>query len=426
MLGEGLWALAHWGETEAMWHVVSRCPAGESLGRDAYGVMLRMARGDPARSAVILRQMSRQLPMGLRAAVLNSALMRLTSLKCAYEDAEELFREMAGEGLWTPVTYELYRRFGAAMRVVGRPPFPGRLDPGQSAHKYTKAVCHALEAQDPEQALARLEEFSREKSWLKFGAEGEKGSVIDGVVRTLPVNAVVVELGTFIGYSACRIARQLGSSSRVLTVEYDAEVACLAENLIYHTRLDARVEVWVGNTEDIVPELRSALGTRPADFVYMDHNQMIYHEDVQRLEAAGIIGRGTAVAATQVLKPGAPLLGWYLAEQERLGHCKLELVSSPDCGCPLMEDWVAVASYHCEIGEEDPAPAPEALARLARLCNLMRWRTAQGLVDEKRWNCFVQHVRTGMEGAGLMSTRHVWSPVQLSKARQFRYIPLDY
>jgi len=429
-LGEGLWALAHWGEVGAARSVFARC-GDEALGREAYSTLLRMARGDSCHEIQILRHMVKHIgSQGLKAAVFNSVLLRLQR-RGSRAVADEVLREMAAQSLWTPVTYEVHRRLGSGLEATsGQPPIPGCTDPGQSAHKYTKAVYHALghaPLGDSAEVLARLESFSRERGWLKFGAEGEKGGVVDGALRGLRAGAAVVELGTFIGYSSTRLARQLGSGCRILTVEVDPEVACLAENLLLHAGVEDRVEVLVGSTEDVVPELRAALGARPADLVYMDHNQMIYHQDVRRLEAAGVIGAGTVVVATQVLKPGAPLLAWHLAEQRRLGRCSLELVSSPDCGQPMMEDWVAVARYSADPrGWEAPEPAPEALQQLARLCNLMRWRTAQGLVDDKKWNCFVQHVRAGMEAAGLTCTRHVWEARRLQEARGFRYVPLDY
>lgn len=268
---------------------------------------------------------------------------------------------------------------------------------------------------------------------MKFGAEGRKGSVIDEALDSLPANATVLEFGTFLGYSAMRMASRLGPRCRIITVESDPEVACLAENLLMHAAVDDCVQVCFGTSADIVPVLQQLLGSgRFADLVYMDHNQMIYHEDIQRLEAAGLVGPGTIITATQVLKPGAPLLAWHFAERQREGLCTLDLVSAPDCGLPLMEDWVAVARYSEGCikkagGWTSPKPAPESLQCLARLCNLMRWRTAQGLVDEKRWNCFVQYVRTVLEDAGLRSSRHVWDNVAHHReARQLRYAPMDY
>jgi hypothetical protein len=64
---------------------------------------------------------------------------------------------------------------------------------------------------------------------------------------------------------------------------------------------------------------------------------------------------------------------------------------------------------------------------LAAECNLMRWRTAKGMVDEKRWDEFVQHVRRGMEKVGIKSTKEAWPQMKwLREARQLEYQRLDY
>ncbi|CAE8639816.1 unnamed protein product [Polarella glacialis] len=298
-LGEALWALARWGGDQAsLGRMVDRSPS-EPLGRNAYAIMLRSVREDADAYVRLLRHMASYLQNpGLQAAVLNSALLRLCRAG-RHEGACELLRDMATRELWTPVTFKIQAELlaGEAVAINGRPSAPGRVDPGLGAHKYTKAAHHALQAPpgDPKAVLERLEHFSRDKGWLKFGAAGEKGSVIDGAVKFLRPDASVVELGTFLGYSAIRMALSLGSSGRIITIEYDPEVACLAENLVFYAGLDSMVAVWIGSTEDAVPDLQAAL--RPsgrADLVYMDHNQMIYHEDVQRLEVCQSFGRREA------------------------------------------------------------------------------------------------------------------------------------
>jgi hypothetical protein len=214
MLSEALWALSHWGATDAMHQLIVRCPS-EALGRDAYGNLLSAARNDCMATVAHLRHMARHASTpGLQAAVLNSALLRLVRAQWR-ADVELLLLEMADQDLWTPVTYEIHRQLGGieAMPVTGRPPAPGRVDPGQNAHKYTRAVYEALDRTpegNPAALLAKLEAYSRQKGWLKFGAEGQKGSVIDGVVQSLRKDALMLEFGTFLGYSSMRMAQQLG------------------------------------------------------------------------------------------------------------------------------------------------------------------------------------------------------------------------
>lgn len=240
--------------------------------------------------------------------------------------------------------------------------------------------------------------------------------------------ATVVEFGTFLGYSAIRMALALGPRSHIISFEVDPEVACLAMNIIEYSGVDADIEVWVGHCEDLAPRLLERLGARSVSLVYMDHNQMIYHEDLARLERLGVLSDGALLVATQGLKPGAPLLFWRLAEAARADRCRLDVVSAPDCGCPNMEEWVVLAEMRACEKDWEPRLPPKGLLNLAAECNLMRWRTAQGLVDETRWNQFVQHVRRGIEQhAGVESTREAWpDQAVLERARALEYKPLDY
>lgn len=273
-----------------------------------------------------------------------------------------------------------------------------------------------------------LEDFSRKKGWLKFGSADEKGEVISDALRRWLSRSgqtnVVVEYGTFLGYSALRMAQVIGAEAHIVSFEMDPEVACLAINLIEHAGVQS-VDVWVGQSEDLVERLVPRFGRQSVGFVYMDHNQMTYHQDVAQLETQGVLADGALLVATQVLKPGAPLLLWRLVEAKAQGACLLDVVSAPDCGCPMMEDWVVVAELRSTPLElADP---PRELVLLAVECNLMRWRTAQGLVNERRWNEFVQHVRRTLELEGIQSTRDVWPDASVrARAQRLTHDRMDF
>eukprot|EP00927_Polykrikos_kofoidii_P027937 TRINITY_DN24465_c0_g1_i1.p1 TRINITY_DN24465_c0_g1~~TRINITY_DN24465_c0_g1_i1.p1 ORF type:complete len:378 (-),score=45.58 TRINITY_DN24465_c0_g1_i1:104-1153(-) len=347
--------------------------------------------------------------------------------------------DMARQGLWNVVTYSLAERLvDTNPPMEGKPPYPGLLDTGGKAHKYVRAAYHAMKRAnrgDADALLAGLEDYSSRLGWLKFGCANEKGDVINDEVRRLLHDGLpchVLEFGTFLGYATLRMVRTLGTDrARVVTMESDPEVACLALNLLEHACVSSVVDVCFGDCEVLVPRLAQRLGSGWASFVYMDHNQMMYHADLSRLESAGLLCVGARLVATQCLKPGAPLLLWWLSEAERAGRCHLDIVSAPDCGCPAMEDWVVVADFvQGDSGGSEVvvprAPATE-LALLAAECGLMRMRTAHGLVNESCWNSFVQHVRRSMETFGIHSKRDVWpDPRVRVSSRRLQHERMDY
>lgn len=89
---------------------------------------------------------------------------------------------------------------------------------------------------------------------------------------------------------------------------------------------------------------------------------------------------------------------------------------------------IFACSFTCDFAASRTfPPAPREVLLLAAECNLMRWRTAKGMVDEKRWDEFVQHVRRGMEKVGIKSTKEAWPQMKwLREARQLEYQRLDY
>ncbi|CAK8986419.1 unnamed protein product [Durusdinium trenchii] len=377
---------------------------------------------------------------GLQAAVLNAAALRYTKVK-DFAKCNEIFEYMAEKDLWTPVSYALAKRVGS--HVQGSPPLPGMRTPGPKAHKYVRALYHALSRAKPldaQSALAGLEHFSRisSRNWLKFGAADEKGKVLEDAWAThgqKKEDCLAVEFGTFLGYSAVKMQQQLGDGSRVISFEMDPEVACLALNFIEFVGLSDVIEVRIGQCEDLVDNLKEELEPGSVDVVYMDHNQMTYHRDLAQLQQSRLLSREVLFAATQCLKPGAPLLLWQLVQERKVDvWSALEIVSCPDCGFNRMEDWVVLARGAAKtrsLKRREPknlrtAP-PRDLVLLAAECNLMRWRTAKGMVDEKLWDEFVQYVRRGMERAGISNTRENWPDQKwFDAARKLEYQRLDY
>ena len=438
-LGQVFWAMPRLAlDSEALWQKVRA-----TAGKEAYAEKLRQAK-DAASQVELLRGLAGTCEAaGLQAAVLNAAVLRAMAAK---EEgiAEKVLQIMADGSLWTPVTYRLASRLGSS--VKGSPPAPGLTAPGQRAHKYVRALYHALARARPgdaTSAAAALESFSKssKRAWLKFGAADEKGEVLEEAWKSLRSEGkplVALEFGTFLGYSATKMVRQLGTGSRVISFEMDPEVACLAINFIELAGLSDQVDVRIGQCEDLVEQLKEELQPGAVDAVYMDHNQITYHKDLSQLQESGLLSKEVLFAATQALKPGAPLLLWHLQEAQKAGvFSEVEIVSSPDCGFKEMEDWtvlVKAATTRTRSLKRRQAVAtsslaiPRELVLLAAECNLMRWRTAQGMVDEARWNEFVQYVRQGMEKfAGITSTRDYW-PEQRWRdaARKHVYKRLDF
>ena len=274
-LGQVLWAMPRLAlSSEALWQKVRA-----TASKEAYAEKLRQAPDAASEVELLLGLAETCEAAGLQAAVLNAGLQRAMTAK-EEERAEEILQLMARRNMWTPVTYRLAARMRSS--VVGSPPLPGMTAPGQRAHKYVRALYHALARAKPgdaASAAAALESFSRssKRNWLKFGAADEKGEILEQAWKELGSRGkpcLALEFGTFLGYSATKMVRQFGDGSRVISFEMDPEVAALAMNFVELSGLSDVVDIRIGQCEDLVEQLKEELQPGSVDAVYMDHNQM--------------------------------------------------------------------------------------------------------------------------------------------------------
>jgi predicted O-methyltransferase YrrM len=100
----------------------------------------------------------------------------------------------------------------------------------------------------------------------------------------------VLEIGTLAGYSTIQLARGVGPSGRVVTLEYEPRHAEVARRNLARAGVDDRVEVIVGAALDTLPTL--ADGGEPFDLIFIDadkENNVAYVEWAIKLGHPGSI-----------------------------------------------------------------------------------------------------------------------------------------
>ena len=132
---------------------------------------------------------------------------------------------------------------------------------------------------DIDDVLGTLDWYAYHKSLL-INIGDVKGRLLDAAVnRSDP--KVVLELGTYCGYSALRIARE-APSAHVYSVELSAENAELARRVWDHAGVGDRITCVVGTLADgghTIGQLDAAIGESPGgtvDFVFIDHDKRSY------------------------------------------------------------------------------------------------------------------------------------------------------
>ncbi|MGH7804720.1 MAG: O-methyltransferase, partial [Candidatus Binatia bacterium] len=148
----------------------------------------------------------------------------------------------------------------------------------------------------------------------------EKGEILDrALARVSPRR--ILELGTYCGYSALRMARVMPPGARLHSIEFSAANAAIARRILGHAGVGDRVTVVVGTLGDgggTIAKLESEHGfTHGAiDFVFIDHAKAAYLPDLERIVERGWLRRGSVVVADNVKTPGAPEYRAHMQAEE--------------------------------------------------------------------------------------------------------------
>uniref|UniRef100_A0A8C3J028 catechol O-methyltransferase n=1 Tax=Calidris pygmaea TaxID=425635 RepID=A0A8C3J028_9CHAR len=130
---------------------------------------------------------------------------------------------------------------------------------------------------DPRSVMDTIDKYCSQKEWA-MNVGDEKGLILDKTVEELQPS-VALELGTYCGYSAVRIARLLKAGARLLTVEFNPEFAAIAKQIIEFAGVQDKVKILEGPSEEIIPQLKKKYEVDTLDFVFLDHWKDRYTPD---------------------------------------------------------------------------------------------------------------------------------------------------
>jgi catechol O-methyltransferase len=172
---------------------------------------------------------------------------------------------------------------------------------------------------DADDAVRVVDEFCYTRSFM-INVGDEKGALLDAAVRRVQPR-LVLELGTYCGYSALRMARLLPSGGRIVSVELNEANAVIARRILGHAGVGDRVEVVVGTLDDggstsDALEQRHGVKAGAVDLVFVDHAKDAYLPDLERLLARGWLHPGSVVVADNVRFPGAPEYRAYMTREQ--------------------------------------------------------------------------------------------------------------
>lgn len=296
---------------------------------------------------------------GLDSAVANAVVVRLLGLGQTGE-ALEVLRKSAEGHQWDIVSKYLWAVCGgnSALTMTWGPLLP-RVGPHSVALRsdeapYAKELSllqHVLNSAcpgEPATVFEAMDRFGREQwvarsSWSKAAGESKAG-VLCAAFSGVHVDGHILEIGTYCGYTAIRMAHAL-RGVHLTTVEADPVHMVVARNTIALAGLGHRVEVLTGHSKNILPRLaanRCAHGRRSFAALFMDRWGSQYHEDFALLEHYNLLDSKAVVVTDNVLRTGASLFLWRVLSttdyQTRIVRVQ-ELAT-------LSEDFMSVSVRH--------------------------------------------------------------------------------
>jgi catechol O-methyltransferase len=210
-------------------------------------------------------------------------------------------------------------RWSVVRLVLGNHNFTttGQVGDGREA----AAVAYVLQnahAGDIDDVLATIDKFAYEKSIL-VNVGDEKGQLLDAAVRRADPK-LALELGTYCGYGALRIARA-APNAKVFSVELSEANAANARQIWAHAGVGDRVTCVVGTvgdggrTLDVLAE-EHGFTSGAVDFVFLDHDKNAYLNDLKSILDRGWLHPGSIAVADNVRFPGVPKYRAYMREQQ--------------------------------------------------------------------------------------------------------------
>ena len=102
--------------------------------------------------------------------------------------------------------------------------------------------------EDVDDAIRVVDEFAYRESFM-INVGDEKGALLDSAIeRAQP--RLLLELGTYCGYSALRTVRKMPADAHLVSIEYVEANADIARRILDHAGVDDRVTVVVGSLAD--------------------------------------------------------------------------------------------------------------------------------------------------------------------------------
>lgn len=155
---------------------------------------------------------------------------------------------------------------------------------------------------NPESVLSAFDNYCSKNGHLMIVGRS-KGKILEEEIRAANPKKVL-ELGSFYGYSAVLLAKELKEDARFVSIEIEPLHAAITNQVLRKAGLDGKAKALIGTLDGLKSKLKTEFDN--FDFIFIDHCKEEYLNDFQILEREGFIHEGTVICADNVIFPGAP------------------------------------------------------------------------------------------------------------------------
>lgn len=111
---------------------------------------------------------------------------------------------------------------------------------------------------------------------------------------------LVLEIGTYTGYSAICMARGLNKSGKLITIDINDELETMVRGFFEESGLAEQIDYRLGNALDLLPEIEG-----PFDLVFIDadkiNNEKYYDLIIEKINPGGILMADNVLWSGKVL-----------------------------------------------------------------------------------------------------------------------------
>lgn len=147
----------------------------------------------------------------------------------------------------------------------------------------------------PDSVIEAVDKFCWNNHWMMHVGD-KKGEIVDSICQQYKPN-IILEIGTYCGYSAIRMGRYLTDSGKLYTIDSSSTNCC--KQLINHAGLDDKIICFHGFANNIIPYFTDLIGK--VDMVFIDHDKKMYLNDLLLIEKRGLLHKDSVVVADNVI-----------------------------------------------------------------------------------------------------------------------------